>query len=73
MLASLRGDHGLKRRSAATHFSLMSSFSVVEVDPFIQIGLQGLNGFIKLFAKCNLVKFLQDRLVEPLADAVGLR
>jgi len=73
MLASLRGDHGLKRYSATTHFSLMSSFSVVEVDPFIQIGLQGLNGFVKLFAECNLVKFLQDRLVETLADAVGLR
>ncbi len=50
----------------------MSSFSVVEIDPFIQIGLQGLDGFVELFAECNLVKLLQDRLVEPLADAVGL-
>jgi len=39
-------NYGLERRSAATHFALMSSFGVVMVQPFIQIGLQFLDGLI---------------------------
>ena len=66
-------NHGLERRSAATHFALMSSFGVVMMQPYIQIGLQFLNGLIELLAERDLVKFLQDRLVEPFADTVGLR
>jgi len=50
----------------------MSSFGVVEVDPFIQISLQSLDGFVELFAECNLVKLLQDRFVEPLANTISL-
>ena len=44
----------------------MSLFSVVKSDPFT-------NGFLEFFAECGLVKFLQDRLVEPLANTVGLQ
>ena len=51
----------------------MSSFGVVMVQPFIQIGLQFLDGLIDCLAERDLVKLLQDRLVEPLADTVGLR
>ena len=51
----------------------MGAFIVVEVDPFIEIGLQLFNRFIDLFAKRHLIKLLQDGLVEALADAVGLR
>jgi hypothetical protein len=42
----------------------MSAFRVVEIDPFIQISLQVLDGFVELFAETNLVKLLQDCLVE---------
>lgn len=65
-------DHGLERRSAATHFALMSSFGIVVAQPFTQIDLQFRNGLIDLLAECDLVKLLQGRLVEPLADTVGL-
>jgi hypothetical protein len=33
-------DHGLKARSPATHFALMSALMVAMVQPFIQIGLR---------------------------------
>jgi hypothetical protein len=44
-------DHGLERRSAATHFTLMSAFGVVVMQPFIQIGLQFVDGLIDLLAE----------------------
>ena len=50
----------------------MGAFLIVKVDPFVQIGLQSFHGFIELFAERYLVKFLQNCLVEPFADAVGL-
>ena len=66
-------DHGLDRRSAAAYFALVRAFVVVMLQPFIEIGLQRFDGFIELFAERDLIKFLQDRLVEPFADAVRLR
>jgi hypothetical protein len=66
-------NHGLERRSAATHFALMSSFVVIVMQPFIQIGLQRVDAVVKFVAECDLIKLLQDRLVESLANTVGLR
>ena len=66
-------NHRLERRSAATHFTLMSSFGIVVMQSFIQIDLQRIDAFIQLLAERDLVKFLQDGLVEPLTDAVWLR
>ena len=65
-------NHGLERRSAATHFALMSSFDVVVMQPFTQIGLQCLDGLVDLFAERDLIELLQYRFVKALADAVGL-
>ncbi len=50
----------------------MRPLGVIVIQPFVQINLQSFNAFIQLFAERNLVEFLQDRLVEPLADTVGL-
>ena len=50
----------------------MSSLGVVVVEPFIQINLQSFDVFVELFTECGLVEFLQDRLMEPFADTVGL-
>ena len=50
----------------------MRAVVVVEMQPLIQIGLQRVDAVIELLAERNLVELLQDRLVEPLADAVGL-
>ena len=50
----------------------MSSFGVVEVDPLIQIGLQGFDSFVELLAECDLIKLLQDCFVEAFANPVGL-
>ena len=49
------------------------TFSVVALDPLIQIGLQLFDRCIDLFAKRDLVELFQNRLVESLTDAVGLR
>jgi hypothetical protein len=65
-------NHGLERRSAATHFALMSSFDAVVMQPFIQIDLQFLNGLVDLFAELDLIELLQYRFVKAFADAVGL-
>jgi len=50
----------------------MGAFIVVLIDPFVQIDLQLLNGLVDLFTECHLIELLQDGLVEPLTDAVGL-
>jgi len=50
----------------------MRALVIVMVQPFIQIGLQRADAVIELLAERDLVELLQDRLVEPLADAVGL-
>jgi len=54
-----------KRGASATHFALMSSLGIVVTQPFIQIGLQSFDAFVKFLSEYNLLKFLQDRLVEP--------
>ncbi len=41
--------------------------------PVIKISLQLLNGFIQVLPERNLITFLKDCLVEPFADAIGLR
>lgn len=51
----------------------MRPFIVVVGDPVVQIDLQFFDAAIDFPAECNLIELLQDRLVEALADAVGLR
>ena len=51
----------------------MSTLCVVFHQPLIEVSLQRLQTAVELFAKSNLIKLLQDRLVEPLTDAVSLR
>jgi len=51
----------------------MCSVGVVVMQPFIQINRQSLDGLIDLFAERGLKEYLQDCLVEPLANAIGLR
>lgn len=60
------------RRPAATHFSLMGSFSVVVINPYIQIFLEVVDISIELSPKRDLIKLLQNRLVESFADTIGL-
>ena len=61
------------RRSAVAHFALMSSFIIVINEPFVQVFLQGFQVPIKLLAERDLVKLLQNGLMEAFADAIGLR
>ena len=51
----------------------MCSFIIVVFPPFVQIGLQLIQIAIELLAERDLVELLQDRLVETLADPIGLR
>ena len=51
---------------------MMCSFIIVVLQPYVQIGLQLFNVAIELLAERNLVELLQDRLVEALADCIGL-
>ena len=60
-------------RTAVENFALMSSFIVVVRQSLVQIFLQLLQSLVKLFAEVHLIKLVKDRLMEKLADAVGLR
>ena len=51
----------------------MGAFIVVVIDPKVQIILQLVDIFIDLFAERHLIELLQNGLVKPFADAVGLR
>ena len=66
-------DHSFDGCSAAKHFSLMRALLVVVMQPFIQIGLQRVHAVVKFLAERDLIKLLQDRLMEALAHTVGLR
>jgi len=50
----------------------MRALVVVAMQPLVQIGLQRVDAVIELLAERDLIELLQDRLVEPLTDAVGL-
>ena len=50
----------------------MGSLVVVVGEPSIQISLQFIERQIQLLAESDLIKLLQDRFVEPLADAICL-
>lgn len=54
----------LDRGSSATHLALARSFVVVVIDPAVQIDLKLVDVSIDLFAKRDLVKFLQYRFME---------
>ena len=50
----------------------MGAFIVVVIDPFVQVVLQRLDGFMDFSAERHLIKLLQDGFMEPLTDTVGL-
>ena len=51
----------------------MRALVVLVGDPVIQVGLQLFDAAIDLAPERDLVKLLQNRFVEALGDAVGLR
>jgi hypothetical protein len=51
----------------------MCYFLIVVQQPLIQINLQAFQICVELLPESDLVKFLQDGLVEMLTDTVGLR
>ena len=56
----------------AAHLALMRALVVVIGQPFIEIGLHLVDGPVNLAPERDLVKLVENRLVEALADAVGL-
>ena len=65
-------NHGLERGSAATHFSLMRAVVVVVMQLFVEIGFKHIDAVIKFVAERDLIKLLQDRLVDLRANTLGL-
>lgn len=51
----------------------MRSLGAVLLDPYISILLQFFQGRVDLLAEGRLIELILNRLVEPLADTVGLR
>ncbi len=51
----------------------MGALGVVVVNPGVQVGLKLIDRSVDFAAEGALVELLQDRLVETLADTVGLR
>ncbi len=60
------------RCATTARLSLMGALLIVIHQSFIQIDLQALQVRVALLSEGNLVELLQDRLVESLADVVGL-
>ena len=58
---------------AAAHLALVRALVVVISQPGSEIGLQFLDGLGDLAPERDLGKLVEDRLVEALANAVGLR
>ena len=71
--STLTVDPCLPRCPAATHFALMGSLVIVVMDPLVQILLQDFDGFIELLAESDLIKLVEQRLVESIANTVCLR
>ena len=63
----------LHRRHATAHLALTRTLAVVAIDPVVQLRLQLVNGSVDLAPERYLVELLQDRFVELLTDAIGLR
>ena len=51
----------------------MRSLSIVGIDPFVHIGLQLLQTVIELAPERGGIELVLNGLMEPLADAIGLR
>jgi hypothetical protein len=66
-------DEGCHRGSPLAVLSLMGPFVVKAIHIFIQIRLQGLQVAVDILAERDPVELVEDRLVSPLADPVGLR
>lgn len=66
-------DRGLHGRPAFTDLFLMRAVIFVVIDPFVEIFFQHVDAVTDLLAKRHLIEILQDGLLEPLADTVGLR
>jgi hypothetical protein len=71
--STLTIDPCLPWSPAATHFALMSSLMVVVMHPLLQVLLQDFDGFIELLTKSDLIKLIEQRLVEAFTGAVALR
>ena len=50
----------------------MCALMILAVKPFMQVGLHRIYAVVELVTERDLIKLLQDRLLEPLADAVCL-
>ena len=66
-------NQGLHWRASTAHLALMRALSIVFLDPGIKVALQRLDVCVDLLTERDLVKLLQQRLMEPLADTVRLR
>jgi len=51
----------------------MRLLSIVVIQSFIQTSLKCIDGLIEFVGECNLIEFLQDRLVAAFTHTVGLR
>jgi hypothetical protein len=67
-----RVKEGLHRRLAEEPSPLVSPFLVVALDPGIEIVLRFGDRSINLLAEDDAIELIEQRLVEPLDDAVGL-
>ena len=53
--------------------ALVCALLVIDRHPLIEVSLQCIRRVVELLAERHPVELVQQRLVEPLADAVGLR
>ena len=66
-------DERLQRRLAVTVLAGVCAFGVVGLHPGIYVALQLIERMVELAAKRAAIELVLDGLMEPLADAIGLR
>jgi hypothetical protein len=62
----------LHRRLSKALAPIVGALLVVGRDPRIEVKLQGVDGVVDLLEEGDAVELVQQRLVEPLTNAVGL-
>ncbi len=66
-------DEGLQRGLAVAVLARVCSFGVVRLDPGIHVDLDFLHAAVQLTPERAGIELVLDCLMEPFADAVGLR
>jgi len=65
-------EQSLHRSVSATHFALVSTLIIVEIDPLVKILLKFLKALVYLLPECHPIELIQYCFMKAFADSIGL-